>query len=97
MTKKEFIEKVSELTGLDAKDARASVEAYAQVVKMGLKRDRIVEVQGFGTFRVTPKQETTRRNIHTGELFTVPAKNYVRFDESEKLQDAVNDNEEPVN
>lgn len=59
--------------------AERAVTAVLDAVKSGIQKDRVVQLVGFGTFRVVERK--ARRGIHpkTLEPITIPKSKTVRF------------------
>ena len=90
MTKKDFIEKYAEKTGVSKKAAGEYVEAFLETVEEALTAETNVQFVGWGTFEVKETAERKGRNPKTGEEITIPAKKAVKFKVGKKLQDKVN-------
>ena len=90
MTKKEFIDKVSERTGLTKKDAASAVNAVFEILKERLTQGDRITILGFGTFSISQRSERKGRNPQTGEEMTIPAKRVAKFKPSANLNARIN-------
>lgn len=90
MTKKDFIEKYAEKTGLSKKEATKYAEDFLATVEEALVGGENVQFVGWGTFEVKQSKERQGRNPKTGESITIPAKKSVKFKAGKKLADKVN-------
>ena len=88
MNKAELIDAVQKSLGKDA-TKRAAEEAVAAVldaVVKGIKKDKKVQIIGFGTFEVKKRAKRTGRNPKTGESMEIPASKSVGFKASSTLK-----------
>ena len=79
----------AELIELMMKDKEASFESKAQTerainavldnIKKGLKKDKSVQLVGFGTFTIRHRKARTGRNPQTGEALKIKASKTVGF------------------
>ena len=68
------------------------IDTFCSSIKKALKKNKKVELRGFGTFFVKKiKEKYSARNPRTGELIYVPEKNKIRFKASKKLNIRIND------
>lgn len=81
MNKSELIEAVQRELGSECSKAHAErvVNTVLGSIHDGLRRDRQVQILGFGTFQVKTRAERTCRNPRTGEPMKVPASRTVGF------------------
>jgi len=77
-------------TTLGSKAAVNAVEAVFDAMARELADGGTVSVTGFGTFHTSETTEQTRRNPHTGDKVTVPARIRPRFRPGQNLKDLVN-------
>jgi DNA-binding protein HU-beta len=75
------------------KDTKASAERWLNCtlgcVKSGLKKDKNVQLVGFGTFAVKQRKARTGRNPRTGETIQIKASRTVGFRPSADLKKTV--------
>lgn len=79
MTKKEFISRIAEKSGIIKVKAGDVYNAMAEVIQLGVSHDGMVQLPGIGSFKKVHKPERTSRNPRTGEPITTPAHNAVKF------------------
>lgn len=81
MNKAELIDEVKRLLGTKSSKAAAerAVDAVCAAVKKGLRRDREVQLVGFGAFAVTTRAARRGFNPHTKKPMTIRAMKTVRF------------------
>jgi DNA-binding protein HU-beta len=81
MNKAELIDEVKRLLGAKSSKAAAerAVDAVCAAVKKGLRRDREVQLVGFGAFAVTTRAARRGFNPHTKKPMTIRAMKTVRF------------------
>ena len=85
MTKKEFIEKYAEKTGMRKKDAAKAVDAFFEVMGDALSAGDKIVFPGQFKAEVTERAERTGRNPFTGAEIVIPAKKSVKARFSDKL------------
>ncbi len=88
MNKAELIESVQKALGKDAskKLASDSVNAVLEAIAKGVKKDKVVQLIGFGTFKVAQRKARKGRNPKTGQAMKIPASKTVRFSSSSALK-----------
>lgn len=81
MNKAELIQSVQNSLGNECSRAHAerSVNAVLQSIHAGLKKDKVVQLVGFGTFSVKSRKARTGRNPQTGEEIQIKASKTVGF------------------
>ena len=88
MNKAELIEAVQKEMGADT-TKRAAEEAVASVldaIAKGVKKDKKVQIIGFGTFEVKKRAARMGRNPKTGEAMKIKASKSVGFKPSSTLK-----------
>lgn len=81
MNKAELVELVQKSLGGDTSKAAAerSVEAVIEAIVKGLKKDKAVQLIGFGTFAITKRAARTGINPRTKEKIKIAASKGVKF------------------
>jgi DNA-binding protein HU-beta len=89
MNKAELVEEVRRILGRDVSNAAAerSVDAVLAAVGRGLKRDREVQLVGFGAFAVATRAARRGYNPHTREPMKIRAMKTIRFRAGQTLRD----------
>lgn len=89
MNKGDLVEAVAK----DLKDSKAAAErAVNSVLKnmtKGLKKDKKVQLVGFGTFEVRKRKARKGRNPQTGETITIKARKTVGFKAGQALKSSI--------
>ncbi|MGI8603311.1 MAG: HU family DNA-binding protein [Verrucomicrobiales bacterium] len=88
MNKAELIEAVLKNTRKETtrKAAAESVDAVLSAISAGIRKDKTVQLIGFGTFRVSQRAARKGRNPKTGEAIKIKASRSVRFSPSSALK-----------
>jgi nucleoid DNA-binding protein len=88
MNKAELTESVLKNLGKDAskKSAATAIDAVLDAIAAGVRKDKIVQLIGFGTFKVTNRAARKGRNPKTGEPIKIKASKGVRFAASSALK-----------
>ena len=81
MNKAELVEVVQKNLGGDVSKAAAerSVDAVIDAIKKGIKKDKQVQLIGFGTFSVSKRAARTGVNPQTKEKIKIKASKSVKF------------------
>lgn len=81
MNKAKLIESVQKSLGGDTSKSHAAsaVEAVIDGIKGGLKKDKSVQLIGFGTFKVAQRKARVGVNPKTGEKIKIKASKTVKF------------------
>ncbi|MCD8263256.1 MAG: HU family DNA-binding protein [Tannerellaceae bacterium] len=89
MNKTEFINAVSEKSGLSKVDAKKAVEAFVETVSSELKAGGKVALLGFGSFTVTEKSARKGVNPKTKQPIDIPARKSVKFKAGAELSEGI--------
>lgn len=90
MLKKDLLKAVAERTGHPEALVRELLEATTTVVLTALAGGASVMLLGLGKLSVVQRGEKKARNLHTGEVVTVPPRKVGVLRQSDALGDAVN-------
>lgn len=88
MNKAELIESIQAALGSDAtkRSADEALEAVLSSIAHGVKKDKKVQIIGFGTFEVKNRAARQGRNPKTGEAMQIAASSSVGFKPSSVLK-----------
>lgn len=91
MNKAELVEEVQKKLGKETSKAAAerAVEAVLEGVMKGIKKDKAVQLIGFGTFSVAKRAARTGVNPQSGEKIKIKASKTVKFKPGTALKAAV--------
>ena len=91
MNKADLIQEVQKQLGAECSKAHAekAVNALIASIQRGLKKDKAVQIVGFGTFAVKNRKARMGRNPATGEPIKIPPKTVVKARIVKQLKDAV--------
>ncbi len=81
MNKAQLIEAVQKSLGKETtkKAASDALTAVLESIVKGVKKDKNVQLIGFGTFKVTARKSRKGRNPKTGATMTIKASKSIRF------------------
>jgi len=81
MNKAELVLSVQKTLGGETSKSHAeeAVKAVLEAIKVGLKKDKSVQLIGFGTFKVAERKARTGVNPKTGEKIKIKKSKTVRF------------------
>ncbi len=88
MNKAELIDAIQKSYGDDTSKKQATdvLAAVLDAIAKGVKKDKIVQLIGFGTFKVATRKARKGRNPKTGAAMTIKASKSVRFVPSSVLK-----------
>jgi DNA-binding protein HU-beta len=88
MNKAELIDEVRKLLGAETSNAAAerAVDAVLSAVGRGLRRDREVQLVGFGAFAVATRAARRGFNPHTKQPMKIRAMKTIRFKAGQALR-----------
>jgi len=91
MNKVELIAAVQKALGADISKAEAerAVTAVIDSIKLGIKKTKVVQLIGFGTFKVTTRKARTGVNPKTGQKIKIKASKVVKFQAGKALKESV--------
>ncbi|MBW0001297.1 MAG: HU family DNA-binding protein [Verrucomicrobia bacterium] len=81
MNKVELVQAVRRQLGSDTSRAAAerAVSAVMQAIKTGVKKDKLVQLVGFGTFRIVERKARTGIHPKTLQPMKIPESKTVKF------------------
>lgn len=91
MNKGDLVQAVFKTLGNGTTRAHAErcVDAVIDAIRLGLKRDKAVQLVGFGTFRVADRKARIGVNPKTGEKIKIKASKSVKFAPGKDLKSKV--------
>ena len=90
MNKNEFVDRVSDMVGINKAEATRSVDAVFDAITDALRKGDDVRLVGFGTFSAVQRKARDGRNPRTGETIKIPASIQPKFSAGKGLKDALN-------
>ena len=90
MTKAEIINEVSNATGLTKVETEAVLEGIIKSISGSLKKNKRVDIRGFGSFIVKKRKAREARNPATNETVSLKERFVPTFKVSKILKKAVN-------
>lgn len=79
MNKADIVAAVAKELELSRAAAERSVSTVVDAIKRGVKKDKIVQLIGFGTFTIRSRKARTGRNPQTGATIKIKASKSVGF------------------
>lgn len=86
MNKAELVQAVAKDTRSSKAAAERAVNAVLKGIGKGLRKDKKVQLIGFGSFEIRKRKARMGRNPQTGATMRIPAKNVVAFRASKALK-----------
>jgi DNA-binding protein HU-beta len=90
VTKQEFVDRISDRSGLSRKDAAAAVDAFLDSITEALRRGEEVSFTGFGKFQTQNRAARMGVNPRNpSERVHIPASRVPKFSAGSQLKQAV--------
>ena len=89
MTKADLINTVAKVAKVSKRAAEEAVNATMDCIARGIKKDRRLQVPGFGTFSVSRRRAGPGKNPRTGETIKIPAAKVAKFKAGNLLKSEV--------
>ncbi len=89
MNKQCLAEAVAKELGTSKAQGERAVNAVLGGISKGLKKDKTVQLIGFGTFTVRKRKARNARNPQTGDIIKVKASRTVGFKVGKKFKDMI--------
>lgn len=90
MNKTEFVSFIAKHSGISKADAERSLKAFTEGVLEAFKKDKSVNLIGFGTFKILERKAREGRNPKTGQKMRIAAYRQPSFKAGKKLKEASN-------
>ena len=90
MNKNEFIDRVSEMAGMNKAEAARAVDAVFDAITEALRKGDDVRIVGFGTFSAAKRAAREGRNPATGATIKIAASKKLTFTPAKAIKDALN-------
>lgn len=85
-----IVNTIVEKNSISKSFARSLIKELTQLIKDGLIRDNVVNLAGFGIFKLHSVPERTTRNIQNGQPVIIPAHQKVLFKPEKYLRELIN-------
>jgi len=79
MNKVELVAHIQKTLEVTKADAERSLSAVLDGIKLGVKKTKVVQLIGFGTFKVASRKARIGVNPKTGEKLKIKASKSVKF------------------
>ena len=87
MNKAELVDAVAKTLGTGSRaEAERAVGAVIESIKTGIRKDKSVQLVGFGTFRVSERAARMGVNPKTGEKIKIKKSKSVKFSVGKELK-----------
>lgn len=90
MNKSQFIELVSQTSGLSKQQANHAYEGFKAAIGAALVGGERLSLPGIGVFTVSERPARKGRNPATGQEIEIPAKKSIKFKAAKELQEVAN-------
>jgi len=80
--KKDFVESISEKTGLNKTVVKKVIDEFLESLKQAFIEGKRVELRNFGVFVVKRRKPKIGRNPKTGEIYNIPERTKIIFKQS---------------
>ena len=89
MNKAQIIQNVAKSTSTSKAAAERTVNSFLEEVRKGVKKDKSVQLVGFGTFKIRNRKARAGRNPKTGETIKIKASKTVAFKAGRTLRASI--------
>ena len=90
MRKDELLRKMAEDSGISQAAAGKAFDSFIDSVQKSLKKKNgIITLAGFGTFKKIYRKTRQGHNPRTGEIMKIKGRNVVRFSPGKKLRESI--------
>ena len=89
MNKADLIDAVAEDQEMTRAAAERCVNSVLTTIKKGVKKDKLVQLIGFGTFNMRSRKARMGRNPQTGEAIKIKASKSVSFKPGKQFKDTL--------
>jgi nucleoid DNA-binding protein len=79
MNKADLVEIVAKDLEVSKAQAEKSINTIVEAIKLGVRKDKVVQLIGFGTFTIRNRKARTGRNPQTGDEIKIKASKSVGF------------------
>lgn len=90
ISKKQLIDQVAEKSDVTKTDVNSIIDAFTEIVKDNVAKNKKVQLMGFGSFELRHRAARKGRNPRTGEEIKIAATNVPGFKPGKPFKDAVN-------
>ena len=89
-TRQTLIDAIAKDGDMPKRSALYVLDAVLDNITIALEKDGVVQIAGFGAFRIETRPARTGRNPRTGEAVSVPERRSIKFSPAGRLLDALN-------
>jgi len=90
ITKEDIANFINSEFGLTRKDCNNFVKDIIEEIILGLKKDNIVKIHNFGTFKIRNKKSRLARNPKSKVEVMIPSRNVISFKPSKHVLKKIN-------
>ena len=90
LTKKDLSKIINSKYGIPNLYAEKFIDNFIFIINNSLKKNKILKIKGFGTFKLVQKKERQGRNPKNNDLYLIKKRNVVTFKSSNILKDKIN-------
>ena len=90
LTKKDLSKIINSKYGIPNLYAEKFIDNFIFIINNSLKKNKILKIKGFGTFKLVQKKERRGRNPKNNDLYLIKKRNVVTFKSSNILKDKIN-------
>lgn len=81
---------LAEQAGVDLSKSESLINGLVEIVNEGIRKDGIVKIKGFGTFKIILVKERESIHVNTGERILIPAHHKLSFKPDDDLKELIN-------
>lgn len=81
---------LAEQVAIEPAKSENFIKVLVELINEGIRRDGIVKIKGFGTFKIVLIKERESVHVNTGERITIPPHHKLSFKPDDELKDLIN-------
>jgi len=90
VSKRDLIDSVAKTTGISKTNTESVINEVLSSITGALKKEKRVQIIGFGTFKTVSRAARNGRNPSTGKEIKIPASKTTKFSPGKQLKEEVN-------
>ena len=90
LTKNDISKIINSKFGVPILYAEKFIDDFISIINSNLKKNRIVKIKGFGTFKLVQKKQRQGRNPKNNNLYLIKKREVITFKPSNILKEKIN-------
>ena len=86
----DIVQSLAEQTGIEPAKSEQFINELVEVINKGIRKDGVVKIKGFGTFKILLIKERESVHVNTGERIVIPPHHKLSFKPDDGLKELIN-------